>query len=76
MKEKARFYLGFFICTNVQAKRFSLARYFLSYIGASGGTRINTGFSFTRSFPSLKPPSAWGTQVANAALGRRGWLRR
>ena len=76
MKKKARFYLGFFICSGERVKTvFTCSRVFLSLICTNAGTRINTGF-FVHSLISLSQAAqCLGTQVANAALGRRGFLR-
>ena len=76
MKKKARFYLGFFICSGERVKTvFTCSRVFLSLICTNARTRINTGF-FVHSLISLSQAVRGRTgQVANAALGRRSWLR-
>ena len=76
MKKKARFYLGFFICSGERVKTvFTCSRVFLSLICTNAGTRINTGF-FVHSLISLSQAAqCLGTQVAHAALGRRSLLR-
>ena len=76
MKKKARFYLGFFICSGERVKTvFTCLRVFLSLICTNAGTRINTGF-FVHSLISISQAVRDRTgQVTNAALGRRSWLR-
>ena len=76
MKKKARFYLGFFICSGERVKTvFTCSRVFLSLICTNARTRINTGF-FADSLISLSQALCDRTgQVTNAALGRRGLLR-
>ncbi len=76
MKKKARFYLGFFICSGERVKTvFTCSRVFLSLICTKAGTRINTGF-FVHSLISISQAVRDRTgQVTNAALGRRSWLR-
>ena len=76
MKKKARFYLGFFICSGERVKTvFTCSRVFLSLICTNAGTRINTGF-FVHSLISISQAVRDRTgQVTNAALGRRSWLR-
>ena len=76
MKKKARFYLGFFICSGERVKTvFTCSRVFLSLICTNAGTRINTGF-FVHSLISISQAVRGRTgQVTNAALGRRGLLR-
>ena len=76
MKKKARFYLGFFICSGERVKTvFTCSRVFLSLICTNARTRINTGF-FVHSLISISQAVRGRTgQVTNAALGRRGLLR-
>ena len=76
MKKKARFYLGFFICSGERVKTvFTCSRVFLSLICTNARTRINTGF-FVHSLISISQAVRGRTgQVTNAALGRRSWLR-
>ena len=53
MKKKARFYLGFFICSGERVKTvFTCSRVFLSLICTNARTRINTGF-FVHSLISI-----------------------